>query len=529
MAMYALKDTTLTALGDAVRNKTTKYITVDEPATKPIALSIDTEIVPVSGNAYRSAIIDLKELCGDVYEQANKIFVKFDYETDRENGFYMYLYWLNSKDYADYSGTTVYAIDNSNYGSHPASNSGSFFRNKLKQYCYFSVIKSNGAIEANRNMKLNIQLWLCDENNKYFKLNTYTPLEMADAINELMIIPDEVLTLTGKCSYRFCYNNSNWLIDNFGDKITTKDISYLENTFNNSTLLVDIPFELNISNKLETIGSCFSFCNQLKTVPYIIGPERTPPTGAYSGTISMSNLFNACYSVREIPNDYFFKIVPNKDYWDKCGEITTQSYSGIFAKCYSLRELPDISMLKGAWTSVYSSFNYNLMNNCYSLNQAVNLPISGSFTSNSFNTTFDNGYRLKDIAFETNEDGTPKTAKWKSQTIDLSKYVGYAQFKDNIIDYNAGITVDKEVKDDATYQALKNDEDWYTTKLDYCRYNHDSAVRTIASLPDCSATGTNTIKFKGAAGALTDGGAINTLTEEEIAVAAAKGWTVSLV
>jgi hypothetical protein len=41
--------------------------------------------------------------------------------------------------------------------------------------------------------------------------------------------------------------------------------------------------------------------------------------------------------------------------------------------------------------------------------------------------------------------------------------------------------------------------------------------------------GTNTIKFKGASGAKTDGGAINTLTEEEIAVAAAKGWTVSLV
>ena len=40
---------------------------------------------------------------------------------------------------------------------------------------------------------------------------------------------------------------------------------------------------------------------------------------------------------------------------------------------------------------------------------------------------------------------------------------------------------------------------------------------------------TNTIKFRGEAGALTDGGAINTLTEEEIAVAAAKGWTVSIV
>jgi hypothetical protein len=65
--------------------------------------------------------------------------------------------------------------------------------------------------------------------------------------------------------------------------------------------------------------------------------------------------------------------------------------------------------------------------------------------------------------------------------------------------------------------------------VNYSRYNHDSAVETINSLPDTSAYGTNTIKFKGASGALTDGGAINTLTEEEIAVAAAKGWTVTLV
>ena len=81
---------------------------------------------------------------------------------------------------------------------------------------------------------------------------------------------------------------------------------------------------------------------------------------------------------------------------------------------------------------------------------------------------------------------------------------------------------------------LKNDPDWFTCNVAYSRYNHDSAVATINSLPDTSAYlatagGTNTIKFKGAAGEKTDGGAINTLTAEEIAVAAAKGWTVTLV
>ena len=36
------------------------------------------------------------------------------------------------------------------------------------------------------------------------------------------------------------------------------------------------------------------------------------------------------------------------------------------------------------------------------------------------------------------------------------------------------------------------------------------------------------INFKGASGSATDGGAIDNLTEEEIAVATAKGWTVSI-
>ena len=63
-------------------------------------------------------------------------------------------------------------------------------------------------------------------------------------------------------------------------------------------------------------------------------------------------------------------------------------------------------------------------------------------------------------------------------------------------------------------------------------YNHNSAVETINSLPDTSAFlaevgGTNTITFYSDQGANTEGGAIGNLTAEEIAVAAAKGWTVA--
>ena len=154
-----------------------------------------------------------------------------------------------------------------------------------------------------------------------------------------------------------------------------------------------------------------------------------------------------------------------------------------------------------------------------------------------FNNAFKNCFRLKNIIFAAQEDGTPYEVSWKSQVIDLATSpvgITSADSISNILNYNSGITADKEVVDDATYQALKNDADWFTANIAYSRYNHDSAVATINTLPDtsaylASAGGTNTIKFKGESGSATDGGAINTLTEAEIAVATAKGWTVSLV
>jgi hypothetical protein len=159
--------------------------------------------------------------------------------------------------------------------------------------------------------------------------------------------------------------------------------------------------------------------------------------------------------------------------------------------------------------------------------------ISATWATNAFTGFGLNCYRVQNITFETNA-GEPIAVNWKAQTIDLSKNVGWGLSSGMIVNYNSGITVDKEVKDDATYQALKNDPDWFSINVAYSRYNHDSAVATINSLPDASAYlatagGTNTIKFKGNAGSLTDGGAINTLTEEEIAVATNKGWTITFV
>ena len=190
-----------------------------------------------------------------------------------------------------------------------------------------------------------------------------------------------------------------------------------------------------------------------------------------------------------------------------------------------------MSYLKNSYSYYSNGFYY-----CYALDELVDLPVQytkATWTDNAFTYTFDYCHRLKNITFKTNNDGTAIVVNWKNQVIDLTNYVGYASFYRNISEYNSGITEDKQVTNTTTYQLLKNDPDWFTCDINYSRYNHDSAVATINTLPNTSAYlastgGTNTIKFKGAAGASTDGGAINTLTAEEIAVATARGWTLSL-
>ena len=171
----------------------------------------------------------------------------------------------------------------------------------------------------------------------------------------------------------------------------------------------------------------------------------------------------------------------------------------------------------------------------YWLDELIGVPVDykNDYTSNEFNFNADSYLsHLKDYIFATN-NGQPYTAKWKYQTIDLHYKTGYWDANMPLNYYNSGITADKEVSDDATYQALKDNPDWYTLDKSYSRYNHDSALRTINSLPDCSAHvasgGTHTIIFEAEAGSKTDGGACGALTAEEIAIASAKGWTVSFV
>jgi hypothetical protein len=347
-------------------------------------------------------------------------------------------------------------------------------------------------------------------------------------------LPEEAFVISGNCQYRLSYDGWNWYINTFGDKIITQDITRATSMFAYSKNLLYIPFDINVSGC--EISNIFSNCNYLKEAPHI-----NLNTSSLNNTskADISDMFSACNHLQDVENVFDASQLEFLSNLKITSAYSTHSLDAIFSYCSSLRRVPSwlsyIRLNPESTTYPASSYfiYYNLFNACWTLDEVVDLPIislpNAKLTSNAFNNTFYCCERIKEFTFETQEDGTPYTATWSGQTIDLSQYVGYISSQSHITLYNSGITWNEYVKDDATYQALKDNPNWWTDIFSLSRYNHDSAVNTINSLPDCSATGTNTIKFKGAAGALTDGGAINTLTEEEIAVAAAKGWTVSLV
>lgn len=324
----------------------------------------------------------------------------------------------------------------------------------------------------------------------------------------------EPIVLTDNQNYGCAGALSSKYVELFGDKITTNNIINASNMFyafkwNKNSF----PFDVNMMpNNSVSMSSMFTNA-KMQSLPKI---NNACPT-------DIQNLFSNCV-IQTIPDDF-----SDNWTWSNLQSSSSSRLSYVFNGCKHLRYIPE-QFLRNLYCTGNSSSSVVYANGfytCYVLDEIRDLAVQpATLTSNRMSNMATQCYRLKTLIFATNEDGTPKTISWKSQTLDLSSYVGYSVYSD-LTQY--GIESDKCVINDATYQALKNDPDWYGINAEYSRYNHDSAVETINSLPDSSAYGTNTIKFQGVAGKLTDGGAINTLTEAEIAVAAAKGWTVSLV
>lgn len=357
----------------------------------------------------------------------------------------------------------------------------------------------------------------------------YTIDEMSSAIDGLSI-QGTVFEVTGDCTKKF-YNHNTGVFPIYGDYINWNchDITDAYCMFYKVTDMEKIPFDLHFSKDgYIDMTSAFEHCQRLKVAPVFANQCHTNRNAQY--------MFRNCHHLREIPEGSI-KLDNNKPV----------NLAQIFASCYSLRSFP-MSLFEPLNREVPSGQNVHIngvtvdysyaFSGCMALDELVDLPLPYVPMSTVYNgnggLSFGRCYRLARLKFR--DDGRYRFTKC---TIDLSA-IGYyegsgeADYFLNDKNGNSGITSDKLVINSDTYNKLKNDPDWYTNHEAYSRYDKNSAIETIASLPDMKAIqtsygGTHTIKFNGKSGLYKECGAIETMTEEEIAVATAKGWTISYV
>lgn len=399
-----------------------------------------------------------------------------------------------------------------------------------------------------------------------------SPAAMVTAINGITTggdLPEGSLVLTGNCAHAFASPFWDWYI--YLDGVTTNNITnaaYMFSDWDRNKDVKYVPFEINIADGCSCTGM-FQY-NDMTAAPVINGaigdanimfdqvrglhsiPNLTFDNSEAHDYSSMFNEANhiefsgtTFTNMRPTNMNRMFSFVTYTTELPEFVNLDTSDlkYCGsMFSNCHRLRSIPEEFLNKLFYpslvgtSSTYSTQFSQTFYGCHVLDEVKGMnPQTSIQKSNQFSSTFYKCYRLKDITFAVQEDGTPYTVSWRNQTIDLSSNIGHAPTVDDVTDYY--ISEDKQVYDSTTYETLKLNPDWFTIDPAYSRYNYTSAVNTINSLPDTSAylslaenSGyTNTIRFLGAAGASTDGGAINTLTEEEIAVAVAKGWTVTFV
>ena len=406
----------------------------------------------------------------------------------------------------------------------------------------------------------------------------YKPSEMAAAILAIeggggggYMPTAEDLTFNVSTTSPFTNNGLPWILREYGKN---PGLTFASPSQNSNQLFYQIQAEIfdakiifNQNAAYMPVKYLFSGSNNLKD---ITGTFRFPNNyNNYARVDTAEYMFGGCTMLNHINDDL---IDSSFCHWFNRTGSSYNRMNTAFYNCHSLREIPRFyfemigTNTNGDQPCIYSAtYGYtDMFNCCYALNKIEGLPVvlglvgEATITSNMFRDTFNRCYNLSKLTFQTKPDGSPLTANWTSQVIDLtagctnktlvndemriSGGIGVGFDSSFLFAYNSGIDRNNEAGY-YTGQVYVEDtiNDYYNSDYMYSKYGHTEAVETINSLPDTSvAGGGNTIKFAGIVGVRTDylkgrtsdkkfDSRIDNLTETEIAVATAKGWTVSIV
>ena len=339
---------------------------------------------------------------------------------------------------------------------------------------------------------------------------------------------------------------------NLWNRVSLKAVEY---SGNDKVIYAAFPSEMNYVTDLSELvidgqgvnrGVFIEFngARNLVKLPTVINVDGIKVYWYFGNTynaLSVQELYNFIYQFRN--SIYTSRATPNSNTGNIFG---FNMDNGIDADSIDdiLQIAHNIYNVSGSEYSTSSSMNsqINFVRflsevNCFPFVYQSNTPITNNvWVTYSYkkSQTFDFANNSYSIGYNTS-----------SATSNIANQTRYNYSDHNIFYKDKELTTLEEVQ--ARYNELKNGR-WYAQSsrqityegasrymsLLFSRYNHDSAVNTINSLPDTSAYlatagGTNTIKFKNYQGALTDGGGINDLTPAEIQVATDNGRTVTIV
>ena len=247
--------------------------------------------------------------------------------------------------------------------------------------------------------------------------------------------------------------------------LDTSNVTSMANMFNKCSSLITIP-QLNTS-KVTGMASMFNNCSSLTTIPLLDTSKVT----------SMNNMFTGCKSLSTIPQLNTSNVTNTSNMFNSCTSLTTiplldtsnvTNMSGMFCNCKSITTIPQLNTSKV--TNMMS-----MLSDCTALTTIPQLDTSNvtrldSICAACFELTTLGGFINLGQAYSTSQ-----SANYSSYTLDLS-------------------TSDK--------------------------LTHDSLMNVINNLYDIATKGCKTQKL------VLGSTNLAKLTDEEIAIATNKGWTV---
>ena len=305
----------------------------------------------------------------------------------------------------------------------------------------------------------------------------------------------------------------------------------IRQAFSKSSDLYDLShLTIHIEGKgIRDANGMFQNCENLRKLPILKTNEFNKLGDDYSST-NFNAMFSGCSALKEIPYNYLSQL--HNLTWKA---PSVGSCQGVFRGCSKLRALPDLKFMNNTkmGVSTNSSRGYvgseDGLSNCFCLDEVTDLPlpanVGGANNDNMFGSY--KLYRIKNFTFMKVDGQVQSRTSFHNQNINLQN-CGYAPSGTNLDSYLNRWDNSAKVSTLEDYNRLKTDPDWWTDNADFSRYNYTSAKNTIESLPrDENDSDWGTLALKRYAGQ-GYGKCPNDLTNEELAVATRKGWTVAL-